>query len=779
MDNTLNAVLEAAKRKLEIYTATVIVALITTYLRGQRLPIIVHIGNESYTDHNKIVVGVTVEEVLAHSWSELIRIVKFKAYHEASHVRFTDKVAYDKICRKMTDMWTSEMTEEGKPFVYDDVYRLAHYVLNSVEDGRIENILVRLLPGLQKHRAWYRLGSWQEYDIQKDRSPLTEVLNNILDVATVGLYCKGFEGHYPIGTRVRDTVDSCIAPITEYVKSITVGAGESAALEIAKVIMPLVVEEYEYKPGKELPPELIEAIKKAIEEGEVNFGKGSRTPETAQDGPIIAVLTDEEMEDEESETPSRRPDYIIDLRKNPPKREKEDESSSGESSEGEPSGESEGQGEENSEEAEGNSSGSGEESEASEESEGLAGNGGESEENSSEDKSKESSSEGETGDESEGENSGDESTALSSKPEGEDGERREEKKVDAKTAFDSLQKNAAAFEKEVARGVEKALKNLERETAKAVASELDTLEREFEASERVQRENDTSLNAEDIADLSALGYSRLSGYKESRVDTSSIVRHQLLTGNDALQAEQTSSEIGNILASEKVDDMEDQFFGEELNVSSLGRFCCGEGDVWNTEGSDDAPESCCLILKDDSGSMGESLKGRRGSRSKEDQAIEALAFAEVSLKKHIPLKMITFTSSADGFRVIKDWEERDDSRCYALDFHRVHPHPMGGNDDATAIMVGAKQLLKRPEQKKLLIVISDGLPCCSKEAVHAAVAWARQNGVYVCSFFIGSKADVEANWEAYKEMYVRDFCGVNPATLGINLISFIRNFIDS
>ena len=211
-------------------------------------------------------------------------------------------------------------------------------------------------------------------------------------------------------------------------------------------------------------------------------------------------------------------------------------------------------------------------------------------------------------------------------------------------------------------------------------------------------------------------------------------------------------------------DREDVYSGE-LNESALGKFICGRGDVFRIEGEEKDPSLAVYIAKDDSYSM---------HGKKEDMAIEALAFIEDIFKPLVPLKITTFNDKR--FDVIKEWDDREDT-SYTYSFHAWHS-PDDSNDDALAIMNGAMQLLKRPEEQKLLIMISDGLPCCSQESVHKAVEWARKKGVFVISFFIGEKKEVDAIYPNLKAMYSRYFCGVHPSVLGPSLIKFLRSFIE-
>ena len=836
--------LEEAKRWLK-HLETLFNKLAKVYLGKKYCPIELCIGNLSYTDHRKIQVSITEEEALTMTKGELMRVLTLKVYHECGHCKYTDRSEYEQTVRNIADLWSKAAVKAGfKPHL-SGLMNLANGLLNAIEDGRMENQVVKDVPGVQKHRVWYRLRTWLDYSsLEEQVGDLYETLNNILEIATAGMYCKDFEAAYPIGTKIRTIVDSCIEPIALFVTSPTIAKGASHALAIADNIKELILDAMAKEPPSnggegpqiiKLPPEL-EDMLRAMLESERNFSN-SDTEEVEDEGPIIGILTDEESEGQEGEE-GKEPDILIDLRKNPPQptpprltESEDEEEGEGEGNDSSTSSEGEGSSSEaDNGEGQGNSSKESESSEDGEDAEdgqdSSSGSSGTEPEGEAEGVEEDKSSSGTSGAESEdeeaksgqdnssesiGEESEDEvesaeeneGSSGTSDTESEDEENesgsdadseadegnddylncpKEEAKLDGETKSvqsdstdssdsdetdevdqESLQAGAKDFEASIKERLEKALAEANAEVSSRVAQ----VDRALEAADKVE-EGSTELSREDIDMLHELGY--LEDYYDKvpscnilEAIEADLVPATPITVNRGRQIEQ---EIRNIIASQSEPDRDNLFDGD-LDEMAIGRFVTfGQSDIFCQEGDPKEPDLCVYVRQDNSGSM---------SGSNFHLACEAGALIEQAFKNLVPLKMTYFTD--DEFDVIKDWDDRD-SKSYMETFRHYYSAG-GGNDDALAIMSAALELTKRPESHKLLIVISDGAPCCSVEAVAEAVRWARKNGIFVVSFFIGDKNFIERSWELYKQMYEKYFCGVAPDKLGSVLVRFIRTMIES
>ena len=186
-------------------------------------------------------------------------------------------------------------------------------------------------------------------------------------------------------------------------------------------------------------------------------------------------------------------------------------------------------------------------------------------------------------------------------------------------------------------------------------------------------------------------------------------------------------------------------------------------------------DGCAYILKDGSGSM---------SGSKNLEACKALAIIEHGIKETMPFKITEFATSGDTVthRVIKNWKSNDVSKNYSWNFYNKFS-PTGGNKDGYSIRVATKELLRRGESQKLMIIISDGLPSAYESHtegysdVHSAVMEARKKGIFVISIYIGEAEYIESNKTNYEKMYEKDFIGATPENLPKELSKIFKRFI--
>lgn len=204
-----------------------------------------------------------------------------------------------------------------------------------------------------------------------------------------------------------------------------------------------------------------------------------------------------------------------------------------------------------------------------------------------------------------------------------------------------------------------------------------------------------------------------------------------------------------------------------FDTRCASKFVIGKSDCFKNKIFPAINDCCCYILKDDSGSMIDF--------NRETYAINALSELEVAFKGLMPLKINAFASSyrENIITMIKDWSE-DEQHSYTQSFAWNH-YPVGGTDEASALFHAANELMKRVERKKLLIIISDG---CSgnPENVLKTVKWARKNGVFVVSLFIGADTSEKDLARMYDNQY---YTCCSPDKLSGELLKFVKRFVNS
>lgn len=211
------------------------------------------------------------------------------------------------------------------------------------------------------------------------------------------------------------------------------------------------------------------------------------------------------------------------------------------------------------------------------------------------------------------------------------------------------------------------------------------------------------------------------------------------------------SKVERIFKPRKTGAYKDKMSGN-VSPDKLFTLAINEGNCFEIRKKPKEFSGACFVLQDNSGSMGS------GRNSKRMFASEATACIEHAFKDFIPLKIVAFDHCGKVIHeVIKNWKDNFRESC-AYNFFL---HGRGGscNADYHSITVATEELLARKERDKILIVLSDGLPCkapgCKgspEAAVKAAVDYARARGVKVVGIYIDDVVK-EADRKAYESMY--------------------------
>lgn len=200
-----------------------------------------------------------------------------------------------------------------------------------------------------------------------------------------------------------------------------------------------------------------------------------------------------------------------------------------------------------------------------------------------------------------------------------------------------------------------------------------------------------------------------------------------------------------------------------VDPSRIYGLAMGDTEIFRKKGQDKKFDGCAYILIDNSGSM---------SGIKRQEACKAAAIIEESFKGLFPFKIVAFDySGCVMHEVIKNWDEVLSKNC-CWNFC-LHGRTGCGNEDGYDIQIAEKELLSRPESKKLLIVLSDGAPDdttgCHNAIEHARKAGIQVNGVY---FEEGPYRDDET----FAYMYSKDYICCELSKLDTNLNKIMKKF---
>lgn len=305
----------------------------------------------SYTDHAIIHIGIgTLEE---NDEESLLRSVLFLIGHEVQHVRSTTQRAWTygltrgfqvileeyanktetkkKVFRKEADydVYIKELASRGCCISTGSLQRFVHFVANSLEDGRIERIRCIKRPGFKDYMIAFRGRDWQKNEVESSfvqnlddpRTYLLLVLNQILNLATMSIYQKGFTKICPIDSRPQILIHSLMSDIAAGVASVNCRGCMERAIAICKKLAVEIIEASKLTPLEELLSEILSFL---IEEcGSSSFeGTDSRNEETSSESSGV-LFGKSELEGELNSSQEDKKDSINHSTGDSPEKEEE------------------------------------------------------------------------------------------------------------------------------------------------------------------------------------------------------------------------------------------------------------------------------------------------------------------------------------------------------------------------------------------------------------------------------------------------------------------------
>lgn len=191
----------------------------------------------------------------------------------------------------------------------------------------------------------------------------------------------------------------------------------------------------------------------------------------------------------------------------------------------------------------------------------------------------------------------------------------------------------------------------------------------------------------------------------------------------------------------------------QIDARALWKLRCQEDNFFEQRNKRNKSSVAIYLLIDNSGSM--------NSAQKSVAARYAAAIIEEAFSEFASCKIAMFASGVNVTHwVIKEFKNKERFNASYNSLNCVTP--TGGNMDGYSIRIAAEELRKRPERKKFLIVLSDGLPSdypstdAGQEDVRQAVREARKQQIEVIPIMFGSKTFQTASLPAFQFMYERN-----------------------
>lgn len=680
--------------------------VVSFLLGGKKVDFSLQLGGGSYTDGKQIVVGVP-EDIVDLSYEEIYIILTALAGHESQHVLSSNFVELERYMKRLRAFFTDE---EVVGQVTD---KISHSVANILEDGRIENILGKKMPGMKDKIRFLRMHDWNG-SMSKDVDDMSMYLNSMLFISVLGIYPKGYHDF------ASEEVKNEISKIKPYIIKAVEARTAKEALMIAEEIITVHSKDFLLKHIREANQNLqdFNDMMEKLVDFLKDIHKNSEETET-QDSEGMSIHIVDMGDDSKSggggEGSSSRKEK---------KEDSDDEEGKGKGTEGEDTEDEDGDG----------GSGSKEDEDAKDEEDGA----GEGEESNSSDEDKDSESSNDSNNKNK-----DTDSSKEAEP---DENNMELSQGDA----DGYQESGRS-EDEYNQLLDDIRKGL-------MAEAKEDIGRVKRDSIQQSKEVDFSLSNKEIRE--AIGDRTFTEIPND------FELSQSLPPEVKIRANKFKRSIADIFQNKTRINRSRQDQGV-INPSDLYRVKMKQYNIFMERGRKVTSDYVAYILQDGSGSM---------MGEKEKFSAYALSVIEEGLRDVIPYKMTTFNTGMGGVthHVVKNWNDRS-TKNYSINFLK-HRRAGGGNYDSISIAIASKELMKRPEKDKILIVLSDGLPA-SIENTKASIKAAREQGIHVIGLMFGEESFREQNYESYRDMYQKNIVATAPNNITNKLSKVLKEVL--
>ena len=706
----------------------VLKSVLSYIVKGKKVNFSLNIGGGSFMSAKGITVGLP-ELFFKETFEVMYLALVTLAGHEGQHRLSTDLQLFIDTIDKESERLASKGMHKGF------ARKFVHSVLNIVEDGRIENILVNRLPGFIPKVQFLNMYFWNRGEVTSDTHEFHGLTSTMLSLSVLGIYPKNYNKTFK-GTRLDKEIDKIKPLIEQGVKDITSEDCFNTCKEIIKVIEPYLFELYE-----------------EIKNNQEEMQQQEQNLEDYQDD-----LSDcEETEFNDSQGRSSH----IEMPSNEEEHKEEDKEDSGDAS-----GKDNEEEDEETEEKGSSKSPTEEDSESDDETSGAEST--EKEEESkekdgddSEKNSKSKDSESEDKEESKADED-EEAKESSDDKEGEKSSDKEKSEQETNDLSEGIDTNATEEDSDAL--AQELINEKMKEIFEDLKIEADEKFKEVDTDERIREKSNQgdnyNLTLEEINELKK----KHGGYGFQEISNDFPLTHSL-PNEIKVPAKKFRKEIEKIFKNRSMMNINGQNKGV-LNVNDLYRVGVSDYNVFTIEGNKSLSDYVVYILRDGSGSM---------QGEKEIASAYALSIIEEGIRDIVPFKTSTFCANRYVTHyTVRDWNDKSKSN-YAFNYLH-HRGVEGGNEDGYSIRVATKELLKRPERDKVLIVLSDGLPsniADTKEAIKEA----RKQKIHLVGIMFGSQSFRENNFDRYREMYEKNIIATAPNNIPDRLTKVLKQIL--
>lgn len=218
-----------------------------------------------------------------------------------------------------------------------------------------------------------------------------------------------------------------------------------------------------------------------------------------------------------------------------------------------------------------------------------------------------------------------------------------------------------------------------------------------------------------------------------------------------------------------------------LDTKSLWKTSLHDDRIFRKRDRPDNGDLAIYLLIDNSSSMNSKASAEENV-SKSTAARIAAAILEEALREIAPCKISLFSySKFVCTETLHRFDERGKRNCCFNSLKTTHPK--GRNCDSFNIRVATKELLKRKEKLKTLVILCDGEPSAysdkrtAEEEVRQAVREARRYGIILVPILFGSEEFRAKKISQYQHMYEKDIISTDPLNVTAQFSRLLRKLI--
>ncbi|MDW0077086.1 VWA domain-containing protein [Clostridioides difficile] len=156
----------------------------------QQFSLFLKVGGSTYTDFKDVFIGIP-EYMEGETKEVLFSICKALIGHEVSHKNYTPKEKYGGFIEEFS-LYFKDKYKLGK----NKTKEVGAFIINSIEDGRIERLLSLNYPGIISDLILMRGFWWREQPIKDNNNELFDTLFCITTIATMGILPEDYTKHY-------------------------------------------------------------------------------------------------------------------------------------------------------------------------------------------------------------------------------------------------------------------------------------------------------------------------------------------------------------------------------------------------------------------------------------------------------------------------------------------------------------------------------------------------------------------------------------------------------